>query len=76
MFGDVQFLNVLMLALLCVLLFNLVKLIELLSVWERAATSADQMLFRCLLRYVCSSVPLMFRTRFGFWFGQFLKYLY
>ena len=40
MFGAVQFLNVLILTLLCVLLFNLVKLTELPLVWERAANSA------------------------------------
>ena len=71
-----QFLNVLILTLLCVLLFNLVKLNELPPVWERAANSAYHLFFRCLLKYVCSSFPLMFRTSFGFWFGQFLKYLY
>ena len=39
MFGAVQFLNVLILTLLCVLCFNLVKLTELPPVWERAANS-------------------------------------
>ena len=29
-----------------------------------------------LLRYVCPSFLLMFRTSFEFSFGQFLKYLY
>ena len=66
MFGAVQFLNVLILTLLCVLLFNLVKLTEMQPVWERAANSAYHLLFRCLFRYVCSSFPLMFRTSFGF----------
>ena len=53
------------LTLLCVLLFNLVKLTELQPVWERTANSAYYLLFRCLLRYVCSFFPLMFRTSFG-----------
>ena len=66
MFGAVQFLNDLILALLCVLLFNLVKLTELPRVRERAANSACRLLIRCLLRYVCSSFPLMFRISFGF----------
>ena len=65
MFGAVQFLNVLMLTFLSVLLFNLVKLTELPPVWEGAANSPYHLLFRCLLRYVCSSFPLMFRTSFG-----------
>ena len=52
--------------LLCVLLFNLMKLTELPPVWQRASSSAYHLLFRCLLRYVCSSFHLMFRTRFGF----------
>ena len=66
MFGAVQFLHVLILTLLCVLFFNLVKLTELPPVWERAANSAYHLLFRSLLRYVCSFFPLMFRTRFRF----------
>ena len=66
MFGAVQFLNVLILTLLCVLLVNSVKLTELPPIWERAASSAYHLLFRCLLRYVCSSFPLMFRTSFTF----------
>ena len=66
MFGAVHFLNVLILTLLCVLLFNLMKLTDLPAVWERAANSAYDLLFRCLLRYVCSSFPLMFRP--SFWF--------
>ena len=45
-FGAVQFLNVLMLTLLCVLLFNLVKLTELPIVSERASNSAYHLLFR------------------------------
>ena len=53
-FGDVHFLNALILTLLCALLFNLVKLTELPPVWVRAANSAYHMLYRCLLRYVCS----------------------
>ena len=52
--------------LLCVLLFNLVMLTELPAVWERAVKLAYHLLFRCLLRYVCSSFLLMFRTSFGF----------
>ena len=64
MFGAVPFLKVLILTLLYVLLFNLVKLTELPPVWERAANSAYHLLFRCLLRYVCSF--FMFRTSFGF----------
>ena len=43
MFSAVQFLNVLILTLLCNILFNLVKLTELPSVWERAAYSAYDM---------------------------------
>ena len=39
MFGAVQVLNVLILTLLCVLLFNLVKLTELPPVLEKAASS-------------------------------------
>ena len=66
MYGTVQFLNVLILTLLCVQLFNLLELTELPPVWGRAANSADHLLFHCLLRYVCSSFPLMFRTNFGF----------
>ena len=59
MFGAVHFfLNVLILTLLCVLLFELVKLTELPPVWERTANSAYHLLFRCLLTYVCSSFPL------------------
>ena len=46
--GAVQFLNVLILTLLCAILFNLVKLTELPPVWERAANSAYHLLFRCL----------------------------
>ena len=66
MFGAVHFLNVFILTLLCFLFFNLVKLTELPPAWERAANSAYQLLFHCLLRYVCSSFPLMFRKSFGF----------
>ena len=66
MFGAVQFLNVLILALLRVPLFNSVKVTELPPVWERAANSAYHLLFRCLLGYICPSFPLMFRTIFGF----------
>ena len=43
-----------------------VKLTELPSVWERATNPAYHMLFRCLLRYICSSFSLIFRTNFGF----------
>ena len=75
-FRAVQFLNVLILTLLCVLLFNLVKVTEFPPVWERATNSAYHLLFRCLLRYVCSPFPLMFRTSFGFKFAKFLNYLY
>ena len=66
MFGAVYVLNVSISTLMCVLLFNLVKLSEMPPVWEKAATSDYHMLFRCLSRYVCSSFPLMFRTRFEF----------
>ena len=67
MFGAVQFLNVLILTLLCVLLFNLVKVTELSPVWKRAANSASIICyFVVLLRYVCTPFPLMFRTSFGF----------
>ena len=62
MFGAVQLLKVLILSLLYVLLFNSLKLTELPPVCERAANSVYRLLFRCLLRYVCSSFPLMFRT--------------
>ena len=58
--------NALILTLRCVLLFNLVKLTELPSVWESAANSAYHLLFRCLVRYICSFFPLIFRTSFGF----------
>ena len=60
------FLNFLILTILCVLLFYLVRSIGLPTVLERAADSAYHLLFRCLLRYVCSSFPSMFRTNFGF----------
>ena len=66
MFVAVKFLNVLILTLLYVLLFNLLMLTELPPVPERAANSAYYLLFCYLLRYVCSSFPLMFRTSFGF----------
>ena len=56
------------LTLLCVLFFNLVKLTELPPVWERTAYSASCLLFRCLLKYVCSSFRLMFRTLSSFGF--------
>ena len=72
MFGAVQFLNVLILTLLYVLLFNLVKVTELSPVWDRAANSAYHGLFRCMSRCVCPSFPLVFGTGFGFWFGRFL----
>ena len=49
MFGAVQVLNVLILTLLCVLLFNLVKLTELPPIWERAANSAYHLLFGWLV---------------------------
>ena len=57
MFGAIQFLNVLSLTILCVQLFNSVKVTELPSVWERAANLAYHLLFRCLLRNVCLSFP-------------------
>ena len=57
MFGAVQFLNVLILTLLCVLLFNSVKVTELPPDWERAANSAYRLLFRCVIRYVCPIFP-------------------
>ena len=66
MVGAVKFLHVLTLSFLCVLLFNLVMFNELPSAWEGAVNSAYHLLFRCLLRYVCSSFPLMFMTSFGF----------
>ena len=44
MFGSVQCLTVLILSLLCVLLFNLVKLTELPPAWERAAICLGQAL--------------------------------
>ena len=40
MFGAVQFLNVLILTLLCAQFFNSVKITELPPVWERGANSA------------------------------------
>ena len=42
------------------------KVTGLPPVWERGANSAYHLLFRCLLRYVCPSFSLMFRTNFGF----------
>ena len=45
----VQFLNVLILTLLNVRLFNLVKVTELPSVWERATNSTYHLLFLCKL---------------------------
>ena len=66
LFGVVQVLGVLILTLLCILLFDSVKVTELPPVWEGAAGSAYHLLFRCLLIYVCSSFPLMFGTGFGF----------
>ena len=74
MFSAVQCCNVLILTLLCSLLFNLVELTELPPVWERAANSAYHLLFRCLLRHVCLSFPLMFMTSFGFFFFVFFGY--
>ena len=62
MLGAVQFLNVLILTRLCVQ-FNSVKVTELPPVWEMAAY---KLLCRCLLRYVCLSFSLMFKTSFGF----------
>ena len=61
-----SFLNVLFLTLLCVLLFNLVKVAGMPLLWKRAASSAYHLLFRCLLGCVCSSFPLVFGTGFGF----------
>ena len=49
MFSAVQFVNVLILILLCVLLFNSAKVTELPPVWEKAANSAYHLLFRCVL---------------------------
>ena len=57
MFGAVQFLNVLVLTLLCFLLFNLVKLTELPPVWERAANSAYHLLFLLLVKICLFSSP-------------------
>ena len=65
MFGAVQFLSVLILTLLCVLLFILVKLAKLPPVWERAVNSVYHLLFRCLLRNVCLSFPLILRQVLG-----------
>ena len=56
MFGAVQFLNVLILTLLGVLLFNSVKVTELPPVWARDAKSAYNLLFPCVLRYVCPAL--------------------
>ena len=66
MFGAVQCLNVLIVTLLYVQMVYSVKVTELPPFLERAANSAYHLLFRCLLRYVCPSFPLMFRTSFGF----------
>ena len=55
--------------------FNSVKITELPPVKERVANSACHLWFCCLLRYVCPSFPEMFGISFGFWFGQFLRYL-
>ena len=74
MLGAVQFLFFLILTVMCILLFNLVKVTELPPVWKRAVNSAHHLLFLCVLRYVCPAFPMMFRTSFGFLFGQFLKY--
>ena len=57
MFGAVQFLNVLILTLLCVLLFNLVKVTELSPVWKRAANSAYNLLFRCIVKICLYTFP-------------------
>ena len=63
MFGAVQFLNLLILTLLCVRFFGSVKMP---TVWERAADSAGHLLFYCLWGCVYSSFPLMFGISFGF----------
>ena len=57
MFSAVQFINILILTLLCVLLFNSVKVTELPPVWERAANLAYHLLFHSVLRYNCTSFP-------------------
>ena len=67
MFGAVQLLKVLILTLLCVLLFYFSEVNLIATVWERAANSGYHLLFRCLLRYGCSSFPLMFRTKDKLW---------
>ena len=65
MFSAIQFLNVLILTLLCFqFIFYSAKVIELPSVWERGANSAYYLYFYCLLRYVCPSFPLMFGISF------------
>ena len=63
------------LTLLCVQFIHSVKVTELPPVLERAANSAYHLLFCCLLRYVCPSFRLMFGLSFGFWFGQFQRYI-
>ena len=66
MFSAVQFLSVLISTLLYILLFYLVKITGLPPVWEGAANSAYHLSFRCRLKFVCPSFPLMFRTSFEF----------
>ena len=48
MFGAIQFLNVLLIKLLCVPIFYSVKVAELPPIWERAAKSAYQLLEHAL----------------------------
>ena len=55
MFGAVQVLNVLILTLLYVQLFNSVKVNEFPPLWERAANSAYHLLFHCMF-IVCLSI--------------------
>ena len=62
MFVAIQFLNVLILTLLCVQLFKSVKVSDLPPVWKRGSYLAFHVLFRRLLRYIYPSFPLMFWT--------------
>ena len=66
LFGVVQFLNVLILTLLCVQFIYSAMVTGLPPVWERAANSAYHLRFCCLLGYICLSFPLMFGIGFGF----------
>ena len=63
MFGAVQFLSALLLTLLRVMLFNLVTLTELPLFGKVQLTRLIILLFRCLLRYACSSFPSIFKQK-------------